>query len=69
MGTTIVNPAPTNNSPSGNGIGFLIGALVLVLFIVLFFVYALPFIRGLGGTNGIQITIPKNIDVNVKQSK
>lgn len=69
MPTTIINPAPNNNSENNNGIGFLLGIIVLVIFAVLFFVYALPYIRGFGGNSGVQVNIPKSIDVNVKQSK
>lgn len=68
MATTIINPAPNNNSDN-NGMGFLLGAIVLIVFAILFFVYALPYIRGLGGSGGVQVNIPKSIDVNVKQSK
>jgi hypothetical protein len=68
MATTIVNPAPNNNSSDNNGMGFLVGAIVLIVFVVLFFVYALPYIRGLN-SSGIQVNVPKSINVNVKQSK
>ena len=68
MATTIVNPAPNNNSSGDNGMGFLVGAIALIVFVVLFFVYVLPYIRGL--TNGgIQVNVPKSVNVNVKQSK
>ena len=70
MATTIINPAPSNNSSDNNGMGFLIGAVVLVVFAVLFFVYALPYIRGFsGGNGGVQVNVPKSIDVKVQQSK
>jgi len=69
MATTIINPAPTNNSSNNNGIGFLLGAIVLVVFAVLFFVYGLPYIRGLSGSGGVQVNVPKSIDVKVQQSK
>jgi PDZ domain-containing secreted protein len=68
MATTIVNPAPNNNSSDNNGMGFLVGAIVLIVFVVLFFVYALPYIRGMSG-GGVQVNVPKSINVNVKQSK
>ncbi|HUD05121.1 MAG TPA: hypothetical protein VMR59_03985 [Patescibacteria group bacterium] len=69
MATTIINPAPSNNSSNNNGMGFLIGAIVLIVFAVLFFVYALPYIRGLSGSGGIQVNVPKSINVNVQQTK
>ena len=69
MATTIVNPAPSNNSSNNNGMGFLIGAIVLIVFVVLFFVYALPYIRGFSRSGEVQVNIPKSINVNVQQSK
>ena len=72
MATTIINPA-TNTSPSesGNGIGFLLGAIFLFVIIILFFVFALPFIRGFSGGAKVQVNVPvpKNINVNVQQTK
>lgn len=68
MSTTVVNPTPNNNSSHSDGMGLLVGVVVLIIFAVLFFVYALPYIRGLG-SNGIQVNVPKSIDVNVKQTK
>jgi len=71
MATTIINPAPNSSSSENNGMGFLLGAIVLVVFLALFFVYALPFLRGLGsiGGGGIQVNVPKNVNVKVQQSK
>ena len=71
MATTIINPAPNSSSSNSNGMGFLLGAIVLVVFLTLFFVYALPFLRGLGniGSGGIQVNVPKNVNVKVQQSK
>lgn len=70
MATTIINPTPSNDTAS-NGIGFLIGAIVLIVFAALFFVYALPYIRGLsvGSGSGISVNVPKDINVNVLQTK
>lgn len=67
MATTIINPAPNNNN--NNGMGFLVGAIVLIIFAILFFVYALPYIRGSSGNGGVQVNVPESIDVNVQQSK
>lgn len=68
MATTIVSPAPANNSSDNNGMSVLLGAAALMVFVVLFFVYALPYIRGLSA-GGIQVNVPKSIDVSVKQAK
>jgi len=71
MATTIINPAPNTNTSNGNGMGFLIGGMVLIVFLVLLFAYALPYVRGLGsiGSGGIQVNVPKSVDVKVQQSK
>lgn len=69
MATTIINPAPANNTSDNSGMGFLLGVIALIVFVVLFFIYAIPYIRGLTGSGGIQVNIPKNIDVKVEQSK
>lgn len=70
MATTIVNPGSNNNSDN-NGMGFLVGGILLIVFAVLFFVYALPYIRGLSsnGNGGVQVNVPKDINVNVQQPK
>jgi hypothetical protein len=64
MATTVVNPAPNNN-----GMGFLIGIIILIIFGVLFFIYGLPYIQGLSSNGGVQVNVPKSIDVNVNQTK
>jgi hypothetical protein len=69
MATTIINPTPTTNASGNNGIGFLIGAIVLVVFVVIFFIYGLPLLRSLSGNGGVQVNIPKSINVSVQQSK
>jgi len=72
MSTTIVNPAPANSSTSDNGIGFVLGIIVLFVFGFIFFIYGLPLIRqGLSGTGngGVQINVPKQIDVKVQPAK
>ncbi len=67
MVTTIVNTPPTQRS-NGNGMGFVIGIIILLLFGLLFFFYALPYLRQM--TNqGIQVNVPAEItvpsDINV----
>lgn len=63
MATTIVNPTPSNNSDN-NGMGFLFGAIVLIVLAVLFFMYGLPALRQ---SSVPQISIPEKIDVNINQ--
>lgn len=63
--TTIIN-TPQPKEDSSGGMGTIIGLVVLVLFVFLFFVYGLPAIRQikLGGT---QINVPEEINVTVNQ--
>lgn len=64
--TTIVNTPSSNDS--GNGMGMIIGSLILLVSIFLFFVYGLPALRQIQwGTP--QVNIPSKIDVNVNQTK
>ena len=71
MATTIINPAPNTDSSGGNGIALLLGVGVLVILALIFFVYAIPFIRGLNTSKGIQVNVPvpKTVNVNVQQAK
>ena len=61
--TTIINTPPTvENSDSGAGI--VIGVVVALIVVVLFFVYALPAIRGsatpTSANLNVSVTIPKS---------
>jgi hypothetical protein len=64
MSTTIVNTPPSASAPSANGIGFLIGTLVLLLFGGLFYFYVLPSIRQMT-SKGVQVNVPMPSEVNV----
>ena len=67
MATTIINPAPANES-SNNILGFFLIIVLFITFAAAFFIYVLPSIRQ-GLTGGGQVNIPKDINVNVQQSK
>ncbi|MFZ3301517.1 MAG: hypothetical protein WA152_02270 [Microgenomates group bacterium] len=65
--TTVIN-TPQPASDQSNGMGMIIGLVVLTVFGFLFFVYGLPAIRQMRvGTP--QVNIPSSIDVNVKQAE
>lgn len=49
-----------------NGMGFLLGIIVLVVFVFLFMYYVLPIIRQ---SSAPQINVPDKIDVNIQQEK
>lgn len=69
MSTTIINPAPSSDSSGNNGMGMLLGVIVVIGLAAVFIIYALPYIRGLSGNGGVQINLPKNVNVNVQQAK
>ena len=68
MATTIINPTPNADASSNSMISFFLGGIVLIVLAVLFFVYAIPYIKGLSA-KGIQVNLPKTVNVNVQQSK
>lgn len=64
MATIVNNPAPTNNS--GNGMGFLIGVVLLIVFVFILFYYGFPLLSNMRGTT---VNVPNKLDVNVHNSK
>lgn len=59
---TVVNTPPQDNS-GNNGMGFLIGVIVLIIFVILFFVYILPYMTQ--SMQGPSVSVPDQVDVNV----
>jgi hypothetical protein len=64
MATVINNPGATSDN---NGMGFLLGVLLVIIFAVVFFVYGLPYIAST--FSGPQVNVPGQIDVNVNTPK
>lgn len=63
---TIVNTTPAAREDTGSGMGFLLGIVLLLAFILLFFFYGLPLLtQTLRGTAGPQVNVPDKIDVNL----
>ena len=59
---TIIN-TPSSQSPrSDNGMGFLLGVIVLIIFLVLIVYYGVPALKS---SSSPQINVPGKIDVNV----
>jgi hypothetical protein len=69
MATIINNPdsGTDRTVESGGGAGMLIGAIVLILVLIIFFVYGLPALRG-SSNKGNTINVPDKIDVDVNPS-
>lgn len=63
---TIVNNPPANQTAEGSsgGMGFLLGIILLIVFLAVLFIYILPAI----GQNftGSSVNIPSDINVNLK---
>lgn len=72
MATIVNNPSSDN---SGSGMGFVLGILVLIVFVLVLFYYGLPALRGRtasstpesasGGSSEINVDVPDKVDVNV----
>ncbi|HSX08878.1 MAG TPA: hypothetical protein VLF93_01885 [Candidatus Saccharimonadales bacterium] len=62
MAVVVNNPQPTETRDSGSG--FLVGIILLILAVVLFFYYGLPMIRSYTSP---QASIPSNINVHVSK--
>ena len=62
---TIVNTTPAQTDSSSNGMGFLIGVMLLVLLVMVVLFYGLPYLRS--SISVPQVNVPGQIDVNVNQ--
>jgi hypothetical protein len=52
----------------GNGMGFLLGVILLIVFVIGLLYYGLPMIQRATATPAApQINVPDKVDVNVKQ--
>ncbi len=50
---------------SGNGMGFMLGVILLIAFLFILFYFGLPMFNQ--ANQGPQINVPNQFDVNVKQ--
>jgi hypothetical protein len=63
--TTVVN-TPASSQESGSGVGFLMGIILLFVFLFLIWYYGLPMLRGATQTQtSPTINVPEQVDVNV----
>ncbi len=65
---TVVNSAPSNGSSDGGGMGFLVGAILVIVFGFLFFIYGLPMIRD-AMNDGVEVNVrtPDDVKINVEE--
>lgn len=66
MATIINNPQPVETTKS-SGNGFLIGVIILVIFVLILLYYGLPYLRS--GFGAPQVNVPDHVNVNVHSSK
>lgn len=62
--TVINNTAPASQPAGNNGMGFLLGVIVLILFVMGVFYYGLPLLRSSVPTTPT-VNVPGKVDVNV----
>lgn len=70
MATTVVNSTP-GQATSDNGMGYVLGILLFIVFLGVLLYFGLPYLsRGVGGgTAGTSVNVPSHMDVNVQHSK
>jgi hypothetical protein len=61
---TIVN-TPASSGSDSSGFGFLLGILLLFVFLLFFWYYGLPMLRSAQSPQSPQINVPDQVDVNV----
>lgn len=67
MATIVNNPAPAESNTGSSGFGFLLGAILLVVFLFVLISYLLPALRsGMTAGGGTSVTVPDKINVNVQ---
>lgn len=62
---TVIQNNPGSGDRGNGGSGFLLGAVLLIAFLIIFFVFGLPTIRGNRGGDGTNLNIPGRINVDV----
>lgn len=63
---TVINNPDTSSAESNSGVGIIVGVVLAIVILFLFFSYALPAMRGNNG--GTNVNIPEKVDVNVNGS-
>lgn len=70
MTTVVNNPTPVSEN---GGVGFLIGVIMLIVFVVVLIYFGIPVMRRMQSNQSVipapQIVLPDKINVNVNQTK
>ena len=64
---TIVNTTPAQTDSGSNGLGFLVGVMLLVLLVMAGLFYGLPYLQSTVTNSTPQVNVPGQTDVNVNQ--
>jgi len=76
--TTVINnppttPATSSDTGGNNGMGFLIGTIILVAFFAILLYFGLPYLKNMSSPQinipAPQINVPEQVDVNVNQTE
>lgn len=65
--TTIINNPNGGERGDSSGVGIILGVILAVVLIALFFVYGLPAMRG-ATPSGSTINVPDKVDVNINHN-
>jgi hypothetical protein len=63
---TIINNPPGSPNNDSSSAGLIIGLILIIAVLVLFFVYGLPALRN-NASKGTTINVPDKVDVNVNK--
>lgn len=70
MTTVVNNPTPTQDS---GGSGFLIGAIILIIFVAVLLYFGIPALKNMGpiqvNVSAPQVVVPENINVTTTETQ
>ena len=73
MTTVVNNPAPASEKGDSGGVGFLIGSIILVVFVAILLYFAIPAIKNMGPVQvnvpAPQVVVPDKINVETTPSE
>ncbi len=67
MATTVVNSTPATTQD--NGMAFLLGVILFIMFIVVLLFLGIPYIQRTFNSTKAQINIPDHVNVNIQKDK
>jgi len=67
MATIVNNPPTTTSSNEGSSMGVVVGVIIALVILALVLMWGVPFLRGTS-RSGVNVDIPKDINVNVNRT-